>query len=413
MRIGVSGLPLTTIVSRDLFIADWSQYAKRIGRGRRPVTNAIYPAARAVAERVERHFARHLAAAREHAQQDLAPHPDAEAIEAVIDAAFWASLRREEGYIPTISLAFLPPEQADRPLRFELPLPFAPDALTKLAPAVKRPGIHLGVWRERQELVVWGTTRTLPAFCFVLEVIAPGLLVIKHRRNEEAAKFVNVAVLEGDQVKVLNQDAFPDCPPLVSSLLGSESAAPYADSADVLTQLALSMRAHGRGGLLLVVPRNTQAWRESIVRPIQYSVSPPFSALADLMREKPGESQQRRWQDALRRAVDGIAGLTAVDGATVVTDEYDLLAFGAKIGRRDGWAPVEQVLVTEPIEGARRSIVHPAQLGGTRHLSAAQFVQDQPDSVALVASQDGRFSIFAWSTCEQMLHAHRVETLLL
>lgn len=173
------------------------------------------------------------------------------------------------------------------------------------------------------------------------------------------------------------------------------------------------MRAHGRGGLLLVVPRNTQAWRESIVRPIQYSVSPPFSALADLMREKPGESYQRRWQDALRRAVDGIAGLTAVDGATVITDEYDLLAFGAKIGRRDGWAPVEQVLVTEPIEGARRSIIHPAQIGGTRHLSAAQFVQDQPDSVALVASQDGRFSIFAWSTCEQMLHAHRVETLLL
>lgn len=79
MRIGVSGVPLTTIVSPNPFIADWSQYAKRIGRGRCPVTKAIYPAARAVAERVQQHFARHLAAAREHAQQDLAPHPDAEA----------------------------------------------------------------------------------------------------------------------------------------------------------------------------------------------------------------------------------------------------------------------------------------------------------------------------------------------
>ena len=34
-------------------------------------------------------------------------------------------------------------------------------------------------------------------------------------------------------------------------------------------------------------------------------------------------------------------------------------------------------------------------------------------AVALVASQDGRFTVFAWSPCEGMVHAHRVETLLL
>ena len=34
-------------------------------------------------------------------------------------------------------------------------------------------------------------------------------------------------------------------------------------------------------------------------------------------------------------------------------------------------------------------------------------------TVALVASQDGRFTIFAWSPCESMVHAHRVEALLL
>ena len=66
-----------------------------------------------------------------------------------------------------------------------------------------------------------------------------------------------------------------------------------------------------------------------------------------------------------------------------------------------------------PIEGGTPEIVHPTQLGGTRHLSAAQFVHDQRHAVALVASQDGRFTIFAWSPCEDMVHAHRVETLLL
>ena len=58
-------------------------------------------------------------------------------------------------------------------------------------------------------------------------------------------------------------------------------------------------------------------------------------------------------------------------------------------------------------------IVHPSSLGGTRHLSAAQFAHDQQDAIALVASQDGHFTVFAWSPCEGMVHAHRVEALLL
>ena len=135
--------------------------------------------------------------------------------------------------------------------------------------------------------------------------------------------------------------------------------------------------------------------------------------LAQLARKTPGEADTRLWQDAVNRAVEAIAGLTAVDGATVLTNEYELLAFGAKIARRKGSPQVEQVTVTEPIEGNAALTVHPTQLGGTRHLSAAQFVHDQQRAVALVASQDGRFTVFAWSPCEGMVHAHRVETLLL
>jgi hypothetical protein len=140
---------------------------------------------------------------------------------------------------------------------------------------------------------------------------------------------------------------------------------------------------------------------------------PPFSELAQLMRQDADERSRRLWQEALIDAVDAIAGLTAVDGATVISDQYELFAFGAKIGRREGGAQVEQVIVTEPVVGGAASVVHPVEFGGTRHLSAAQFVQDQRDSVALVASQDGRFTVFAWSPCEGIVHAHRVETLLL
>jgi hypothetical protein len=258
---------------------------------------------------------------------------------------------------------------------------------------------------------VWGTTRVIPTFTFVLEVVDPGLLVVKHRRGD-GGKFVNVLVLQGDQIKVVDEHAssLPDCPPLLTTLLGFQAT---ADDLDVLVELAASMRAHRRGGSLLVVPAGSDAWRESILDPAGYAVSPAFSELASLMREDPEERHTRRWQDALRRSVDAIAGLTAVDGATIITDEYDLLAFGAKISRRDGWSSVQELAVTEPIEDSAATTVHPAELGGTRHLSAAQFVQDQQNALALIASQDGRFTIFAWSSCENMVHAHRVESLLL
>lgn len=163
---------------------------------------STYQAARKVAATIEAHFAAHIAAAHERGEDAVAPNPPGAAIEAIIDATFWASLRKEEGRSPKISLAFFPPEQVPQPLIFERPLPLTPKVLTKLGPAVERPGIHLGVFTANHEssgrgtggpgggeLQVWGATRKVPSFCFVLEVIEPGLLVIKHRRMAGFGKF--------------------------------------------------------------------------------------------------------------------------------------------------------------------------------------------------------------------------------
>ena len=372
-----------------------------------------YPAAQLVAPAVHSHFAHHIESAVRQGFDRVASLPDLGAIEMLIGAAFWASLRREENYVPRISLAWLTPDEVVHPMILAEPLPLDPGVLAKVAPAVERAGIHLGVSRIDGELRVWGTTRAIPRSCLVLEVAAPGLLVVKHHR-EESGKFVNVAVLEGDQIKLVDEHAssLPDCPDLLTSLLGFDSPASWAGTVNVLVQLAVSMRAHGRGGALLVVPADGDAWRSSIVQPIRYAVSPPYSALVGLIRDTAAEPGPE-WQAAVARAIETMAGLTAVDGAAIITERYELLAFGAKIARRKGSSLVEQVTVTEPIQGGVAAVVHPTQLGETRHLSAAQFVHDQRDAIALVASQDGRFTVFAWSPCGGMVHAHRVETLLM
>ena len=382
-------------------------------------TEPTYQAANTVAPIVEAHFVRQLAEARRLGEDDLAPQPDARSIAAIINATFWASFRPEEGRFPKISIAYLPPEAAGQPMVFEHPLPLTAGVLMKLAPAVERPEIHLGVWNHGDELRVWGTTRTIPSFCFVIEDIEPGLLVVKHRRLDGFGKYANVAVLKGEQVKVIDEEgtSLPDCPSLLKALLAFTAAATNGPqhSLNVLVQLSASMRAHGHGGTLLVVPTGTEKWRESIAQPILYSITPAFAALAELVRQEHevAEEDRREWASALRRAVDTIGGMTAVDGATVINDRYDVLAFGAKIRRKEGCPPVDKWVITEPVVGNLPVVVQPTEHGGTRHLSAAQFVHDHREALALVASQDGRFTVFAWSPCEEMVHAHRVESLLM
>src|SRR4051812_31647535 len=130
-----------------------------------------YPAGRSVAERVREQFVRHLqeagAGAAAISTAVSAEPPDLDALEALIDVAFWTSLRREEGYVPIISLALLGPDATPSALRFAAPLALKPATLAKVAPAVERPGIHLGVSAIDGHLAVWGATRVLPAFCLV------------------------------------------------------------------------------------------------------------------------------------------------------------------------------------------------------------------------------------------------------
>lgn len=378
---------------------------------------STYQAATKVADIISTHFLKHLELASEAGEEDLATAPGPKVVEKIIDVAFWASLRREEGIPIRISLAFLHPCQAGKPLLFAQRLPLDARTLTKLAPGVERAGIHVGVWHDGEELYIWGTTLKLPNYCFVLDVPEPGLLVVKHRRIIGLGKFANVAMLRGDQVKMVDESSglLPDTPGILTSLLGISATAVWNDPVNVLIQIAVSMRSHKRGGILLMVPSCTSQWKESIIHPLQYQVSPAFTGVSDLIRQDGNGRNVTEiyWQNALRREVENITGLTAVDGATVINDRHELLTFGAKITRASWSTRVEQVLMMEPVIGGQPVLMHPSAIGGTRHLSAAQFVHDQHDAIALVASQDGYFTVFSWSEQGCLVQAHRIDILLL
>jgi len=336
--------------------------------------------------------------------------PDVPVIETLIDTAFWASLRREEGYEPKISLAFVPPDRTGDSLVFFHKQRFTPDNLVKLSPAVVQPGIHLGIWREGEGFYIWGTAHELPAHCMVVEVVEAGLLVVKQKHGDAMRKFNNVAVLKGNQIKVIDDNhwGLADCPGILAALLGFGDSRSDDYSENVLVQLALAMRSHGRGALLLIVPEGSSAWLHSIVQPINYLVEPHYVVPApDAALSRPD------YLDSLQKMIGAVGGYSAIDGATVITQDHRLLAFGAKVARSPHALPVAQLMVTEPVSGSTVQLLDATKIGGTRHLAAAQFVNDQRDSLAMVASQDGTFTVFSWSAKRELVHGHRIDTLLM
>ena len=368
------------------------------------ISEPTYLAAKVVSHRIAEHFSKQL----DHRDTDRRHIPDTTVIETLIDTAFWASLRREEGYEPKISLAFVPPDLTNNRLVFQQVQRFTPYHLVKLSPAVVQPGLHLGVWMNGDNFYIWGTTHEVPTHAMVVEVVEAGLLVVKQKHRAHARKFVNVAVLKGNQIKIVedNHWGLADSPGILSALLGA-SHAPDSPSENMLVQLALAMRDHGRGALLLVVPPNSSAWLHSIVKPINYLVEP------HAVVPTAGSSDSATDLETLRRMISAVGGYSAIDGATVITEDHQLLAFGAKVARSPHALPVARLMITEPVAGSVVQLLDATTIGGTRHLAAAQFVNDQHDSLAMVASQDGTFTVFSWSEKEQMVHGHRIDTLLM
>ena len=85
-----------------------------------------------------------------------------------------------------------------------------------------------------------------------------------------------------------------------------------------------------------------------------------------------------------------------MDGATILGRDLAVYGFGAKLKPKDS-KKLQRILLSTPFEDEVSEPINFSDWGvGTRHKSAAQFVFDYPDCVAIVCSQDGRLSVLSW-----------------
>ena len=89
--------------------------------------------------------------------------------------------------------------------------------------------------------------------------------------------------------------SLPDCPVAADVAPRVRHTGDLGGIVNVLVQLAVSMRAHGRGGIAARwCPPSNATWRESIVQPIPYAVVPPFAELAELLASAPPSENDER-----------------------------------------------------------------------------------------------------------------------
>jgi DNA integrity scanning protein DisA with diadenylate cyclase activity len=104
------------------------------------------------------------------------------------------------------------------------------------------------------------------------------------------------------------------------------------------------------------------------------------------------ELEQRNEIDTLIRHT---GQLTGIDGALVVREDLTIIGFGAKLrfGVQDLRARRYDLFSNQD-----RDAVPISELGGMRHQSAARYVAEHHDCSAVVVSQDGSVTLFAWET---------------
>jgi hypothetical protein len=337
----------------------------------------------------------------------------------LIETAFWASLRPNEGRATRFCVVAAGRETFLDALAFATPVPYHEGQIVRLAPAVPHGGCIL-VSVSGGGLNIWGFGRSRAGTwvdSVTIEVSEPGTVRVG------VGPFQTFAVLDGRSNSIL-EGTHIGLPHYLGAVLRKglpgndvlEAQAVWRECL-VLAILARMIVAEGHGGILLIVPDEKGAWAGDL-NPFAYPFARPDTTIRDGIRRELRDSQaqgemiEQLWQSDLpddlkhrvagavaqgawynEQAVRAIASLSGVDGAIVMTRDLRVLGFGAKLAAS---SPTAQVSLLRPEPGSEPEPCPLRDVGGTRHQSAAQFVGGHRDVVAVVISEDRHTSVMHW-----------------
>jgi hypothetical protein len=286
---------------------------------------------------------------------------------------------------------------------------------------------------HRGHPLIWGIILPKPEHGFLVEILGPGYIVIKNGLFIQATLLPNGSpILFNDLTRL--EDEWCDLlfhstsHTIIGQKIPLKNRYGFYGFLHILSR---AMVEHRQGGSVVIVSPDDYAWKASIDFTYKFNTSEQyltnrFSSLKK-WRDKWSRTQERKkksrgernpeifYPDSeparnLHEALRLVGGMTAVDGAVVMTTNLQILGYGAKLMPKPMEMSIKEWL---PFQGISAESMTIGDIGGTRHRSAAQFVHQYPGIIVLVASQDGRFTIFCENESADEVLAIRVELLLL
>ena len=181
---------------------------------------------------------------------------------------------------------------------------------------------------------------------------------------------------------------------------------------DIVNKMSL----HAHGGTMLFVPTEhaDAVMEKSIKKPIALLPDGNYLVIKnkldleerEFLNSMKSENKNQSLPWSFEKEADLLGQFTAVDGATVITTDFAVIAVGAKIKEFDEEGLADQkIWVRQAYQDSQSVEKDISDTGGTRHQSTAHFVYDNRDKnvFAIVASQDGKISIIYWDEKQNRL----------
>ena len=370
-----------------------------------------------------------------------------------LSVAFQASLMVEEMRATRFRLLLTAPEQLPENgapnqgvlrLRFDRSRPLYADELRRLAPAVPFETALIGAHPEHGKLRIWGVAHSGPAWLApawggrslvpnwtydpIIHVTAPGQLAVRCAGQLIGA--LERGLVVDAALDVFDSNWLPAMFESERRVIQEEHAArqartfsPTSVEHSLIGKVAQQMlrraiqliRGARHGGLILIVdaqphanssPLNGLRLKYSVsqdepshrYRTLLFQILEAVSAATD--KDSVGwldfaESASPRFEELEQAVFEQsrvLANLAAIDGALVLDKRFGVLGFGAEVSAE--LPTPERVWRATDTEGQIRS-PEDIENVGTRHRAAYRFVNDHPDGLAVVISQDGGVSFVA------------------
>lgn len=370
-----------------------------------------------------------------------------------LSVAFQASLTADETRPTRFRLLLTAPDQLPETgapnegvlrLRFEQERPLNPDELRALSQSVPFETALIGAREVHGEVRIWGIAHSGPAWLGptwggrslvpnwtydpIVHVTGPGRLAVR-----SAGKLVGAlerGVLVDATMDVFDSDWLPALFAHERALVRQEHAAlqvgahsPTAVEDSLVGRVAQHMlrraiqliRGARHGGLILLVdalpegrlnsPTGVQIkyrfdqsepprrYRTVLFRILDRVAAGTTNASVDWSDfERDTNPDLEKLEQSVFELSRVIASLAAIDGAVVLDKRFAILGFGAEVSGNFTVPP--RVWRALDIEAERRQL-NALEDVGTRHRAAYRFVQEHPEGVAIVISQDGGVSFVA------------------